>query len=119
MLCNREEFQRCCQYEFIICYFVSHADCETNLNHKNKVGENRLRDQPKAQRGHRQTEKRRFIDLSAILKALCSVPCYFLAPDHMPRRSTVLMVSILSLFLVLYCIRRSHVLGGHLIRGFG
>ena len=44
------------------------------------------------------TEKRRFIDLSAILKALCSVPCNFLAPDHMPRRSTVLMVSILSLF---------------------
>ena len=50
------------------------------------------------ERGHRQTEKRRFIDLSAILKALCYVPCYFLAPDHIPRRSTVLMVSILSLF---------------------
>ena len=43
-------------------------------------------------------KKRRFIDLSAILKALFSVPCYFLVPDHMPRRSTVLMVSILSTF---------------------
>ena len=33
------------------------------------------------------------------IKGLFSVLCYFLAPDHMLRRSTVLMVSILSLFL--------------------
>ena len=45
--------------------------------------------------------KQRSEDLSIYqpyLKALCSVPCYFLAPDHMPCRSTLLMVSILSLF---------------------
>ena len=72
-----------------------------------KIGENRLCDQPKEYlRKHIEvTGKQRsedFLDLSTILKALCSVPCYFLAPDHMPRRSTVLMVSILSLYFVLH-----------------
>ena len=42
----------------------------------------------KTQRGHRQTENRRLIDLSAILKAPFSIPCFFLAPDRMPRRNT-------------------------------
>ena len=72
MLCNKEEFQKFCEDEFIICYFVSHALIKTTRTSGAlpKVGENRLRDHPKEYRGHRQTEKRRLIDLSAILKAL-------------------------------------------------
>ena len=71
MLCNKEEFQTFCEYEFIICYFVSHASIKTTRTSGAlpKVGENRLCDQPKEYRGHRQTEKQRLIDLSAILKA--------------------------------------------------
>ena len=89
VLCNinKEEF---CEYELIICYCVSHALIKTTRTSGAlpKVRRNRLRDQPKEYRGHRQTEKRRLIDLSAILKALFSLPCYLFAADHMPRRST-------------------------------
>ena len=90
MLCNKEEFQKFCEYEFIICYFVSPALIKTSgtSGALPKVGENRLRDQLKEYRDHGQTEKRRLIDLSAILKALFSNSCYLFAPDHMPRRST-------------------------------
>ena len=64
MLCDKEEFHRFCEYEFIICYFVSHALIKTTrtFGALPKVWENRLRDQPKEYRGHRQTEKQRLID---------------------------------------------------------
>ena len=96
MLCNEEEFQKFCEYEFIICYFVSHALIKTTRTSGAlpKVGENRLRDQPKEYRGHRQTEKRRLIDLSAILKALFPFPVAFLR--QITCHIEVLMVSIFS-----------------------
>ena len=51
MLCNinKEEFQKFCEYELTICYFVSHALIKTTRSSGAipKDGENRLRDQPK------------------------------------------------------------------------
>ena len=49
----------------------------------------------KKSQANREAKIYRFI---SHIKGPFSVPCYFLAPDHMLRRSTVLMVSILSLF---------------------
>ena len=97
MLCNKEKFQKFCEYEFIICYFVSHALIKTTRTSGAlpKVGENRLRDQLKEYRGQRQTEKRRLIDLSAVLKALFPFPVTFLR--QITCHVEVLMVSIFSL----------------------
>ena len=49
MLCNKEEFLKFCEYEFIICYFVSHALIKATRTSGalSKVWENRLRDQPR------------------------------------------------------------------------
>ena len=97
MLCNKVKFQKFCEYEFITCYFVSHALIKTTRTSGAlpKVGENRLRDQPKEYRGHRQTEKRRLIDLSAVLRALFPFPVTFLRQIRC--HVEVLMVSIFSL----------------------
>ena len=46
-------------------------------------------------RGHRQTEKRKIYRFISHIKGP-SIPCYFLAPDQMLCRSTVLMGGILS-----------------------
>ena len=109
----RRNFKKFCEYEFIICYFVSHALIKTTRTSGAlpKVGENRLRDQPKEYRGHRQTEKRRLIDLSAILKALFPFPVAFLR--QITCHIEVLMVSIF------FSTLRSLVLGCHRIRDFG
>ena len=100
MLCNKEEFQEFCDYEFIICYFVSHALIKATRTSGAlpKVGENKLRDPPKEYRGHRQTEKRRLHDFSAISKALFPFPVTFL-------RQITCHVLMVSIFFSLFCAR--------------
>ena len=59
MLCDKEEFQKFCEDEFINCYFVSHALIKTTIITSGalpKVWENRLRDQPKEVTGKQKSK---------------------------------------------------------------